>query len=93
MSKYAQGRRAEYKSMRVLEACGYTVTRSASSKGRWDVVGVSGTDVLLVQVKAGKTAPARAEMDSLRELRRPPNCRVLVHWWKERAREPVVYEL
>lgn len=79
--------------MRLLESLGYVCTRSASSKGPYDVVGVSEGDVLLVQVKAGKTPPARAEREILRELKRPPNVRVLMHWWKPRARLPEVWEL
>ena len=93
MTNYAQGRRAEYRTMRLLESLGYICTRSASSKGPWDVVGVSSSDVVLVQVKTGKSGPSRAEVEELRELKRPQNCRIFLHWWKERTSAPEVTEL
>lgn len=54
MSRYRAGRRAEYRVIKFLEDCGYTCTRSASSKGLWDVVAVSSTEVRLIQVAYGR---------------------------------------
>ena len=93
MSRYAAGRRAEWRTMRVMEAAGYVCTRSSSSKGPWDVVAVSSTDIALIQVKQGKTRPGKAERDLLLEVRRPPCARVLLHYWPPRSREPEVEEL
>lgn len=44
-----KGSRAEHKSMKILEACGYAVTRSAASLGDWDLVGVSRDGFVLCQ--------------------------------------------
>lgn len=52
MSHYARGRRYEYKAKERLEAMGYACTRSASSKGLWDVTAVAPGVVCLVQVKS-----------------------------------------
>ncbi len=38
MIRYAKGRRFEYEVIHDLESLGYTVTRSAGSKGDWDLV-------------------------------------------------------
>jgi Holliday junction resolvase len=68
VSRYAQGRRYEYKTKDMLEEAGYSCTRSASSKGLWDVAAVRHDDVVLVQVKATK---------SLKNNYRDTNCRLL----------------
>jgi len=52
MNKKAKGNRNEYKTMRLLEAVGYECFRMAASKGAFDVIAVSQTDVLLVRVKS-----------------------------------------
>jgi hypothetical protein len=90
MTNYVKGRAAEYRTMRVLEAAGYRCSRSASSKGLWDVVGLSGTDVVLCQVKAG-ARPSPSTYSEFVELVVPGNVRKLVHWWRPRAREPEVW--
>ena len=91
-TNYQRGRGAEYRTMRVLEALGYQCIRAASSKGPWDVVGVSSTDVVCVQVKQGATKPSASVIAELREIKRPANVRVLVHYWPARAHEPQVWE-
>jgi hypothetical protein len=50
-SNYQRGRAKEYDCMGKLEAQGYTCTRSASSKGLWDVVGVRFDGTKLIQIK------------------------------------------
>lgn len=52
MNSKAKGNRAEHRSKRLLEATGDSVTRAAASLGTWDLVGVSATDFVLVQVKS-----------------------------------------
>jgi Holliday junction resolvase len=47
----AKGTRNERRSMRLLEAAGYYVTRSGASLGAWDLIAVSSKDVALIQVK------------------------------------------
>lgn len=92
MTNYARGRRAEYRSAALLEALGYDVTRSAGSKGLFDLIAVSSCDVLLVQVKRGRP-PSPAEREALADFRVPANCRKLVHLWRPRLRLPIVAEL
>jgi len=61
MSRYAAGRRAEWKVVRAMKALGGLVTRSAGSKGLWDVCAVfpRTTDdpgaIWLIQVKVTKS--------------------------------------
>lgn len=78
--------------MRVMEAAGYTCTRCASSKGAYDVVAVSETDMVLIQVKRGHR-PSPNEYIDLTELRVPPNVRKLVHHWPKGSSQPLVITL
>jgi Holliday junction resolvase len=39
-----KGTRNEHRSMRLLEAAGYSVTRAAASLGAWDLVAISSKD-------------------------------------------------
>jgi len=87
-----KGSRNEYRSKRLLEASGYAVTRAAASLGMWDLVGVSATDFVLVQVKT-RDWPGAAEMETLQAFAVPTNCRKLVHRWRHRQRAPVVREM
>ena len=68
--------------MRLLEAAGYAVTRSAASLGAWDIIGISSTDFVVVQTKSNRW-PCPAEMETLRNFVCPPNCRKLVHRWRD----------
>lgn len=92
MNTAAKGRRIEHRSRRLLEAAGYAVIRAAASKGAWDLVGVSSTDVVLCQVKSNNW-PGSLEMETLTLFPCPPNCRRLVHRWRDNARQPDVREL
>ncbi len=87
-----KGRRLEHRSRDILEAAGYSVVRAAASKGSWDLVGVGSTDVVLCQVKANAW-PGTVEMEQLRAFPCPPNCRRLVHRWRDRQRVPDVREV
>ena len=60
------------------EAAGYSVTKSGASLGLWDLVAVSPTDFILVQVKSNRP-PAPAEREQLKGFRCPLNCRKLIH--------------
>lgn len=87
-----KGNRNEYKTIRLLEAAGYSCTRAAASLGVWDVIGVSATDIVLVQVKSNDWA-GTVEMESMREFKAPANARKLVHRWRDGARQPDVREV
>ncbi len=92
MNKKAKGNRNEYKTMRLLEAVGYEVFRMAASKGAFDVIAVSVSDVLLVQVKSNRM-PSAFEMDTIKEFACPANARKIIHVWQDRKRLPVVKEV
>ena len=92
MNCAGKGARNERRSMAVLEAAGYRVTRSAASLGAWDIIGVSSRDVVLCQVKT-RDWPGSVEMETLREFVAPPSCRKLIHRWRHRQRLPDVKEL
>lgn len=92
MNTAAKGRRLEHRSRALLEALGYTVVRAAGSKGPFDLVGIGTVDLVLVQCKANAW-PGSVEMETLRTFPCPPNCRRLVHRWRDRQRVPDVREL
>lgn len=88
----AKGTRREHRSMAVLEAAGYRCTRSAASLGEWDIVGIGSQDVVLVQVKS-RDWPGELERRALADFVVPPNCRKLLHRWRDRQRLPDVQEV
>ena len=67
VSNVRQGARAEMRSIAVLEADGYVCTRSAGSRGVWDLIGIRRTDVVLVQVKTRRW-PKSVELRKMREF-------------------------
>ena len=75
--------------MAVLEASGYRCTRSAASRGAWDIIAISAADLLLVQVKCNDW-PGSVEMEALKEFPAPINTRRLVHRWRDRQTLPDV---
>jgi hypothetical protein len=77
---------------RLLEAAGYRCCRSAASLGTWDIIGVGSADSVLLQVKTN-CWPGALEMEQLKLFPCPPNCRKLVHRWRDRQRLPDVKEL
>jgi hypothetical protein len=92
MNAKTKGRRNEHRSMALLEAAGYRCTRSAGSLGEWDIIGIGPTDVVLCQVKT-RDWPSAAEWEALKLFPAPPNCRKLVHRWRDRQRLPDVREI
>jgi Holliday junction resolvase len=92
MNAKRKGARNEHRSIEILEAAGYRCTRAAASLGAWDVIGVGSTDVVLLQVKT-RDWPGSVEMEALCAFAVPPNCRRLVHRWRDRQRKPDVREL
>jgi hypothetical protein len=92
MNHKAKGNRNEHKTMRMLEAAGYACTRAAASLGAFDVIAVGADEVLLIQVKSNEW-PRSAEMAALAAFPCPPNCRKLVHRWRDRATAPDVRQV
>jgi len=92
MNAKRKGNRQEHRSKRILELAGYAVTRAAGSLGAWDLVGISATDVVLVQCKSNR-APSPAEREALKLFPCPANCKRLIHVWVDRQRWPRVTEL
>ncbi len=92
MNAKAKGTRNEHRSKAILETAGYAVCRAAASLGVWDLIGISATDVVLVQVKT-RDWPGTAEMETLSAFPVPANCRKVVHRWRDRQRAPDVREL
>ena len=81
-TNYERGRAAEYRATAALRKLGYLVTRSASSKGAFDLVAVGPNDIRLVQVKLGR-AISRKEFEHLKQLSKEYT-RDLVYievWW------------
>ena len=92
MNTAAKGRRNEHRSRDLLTAAGYIVTRAAASKGAFDLVAIGADDVLLVQVKANRW-PGREELAAMQAIPVPPNCRRVVHRWRDRCALPDVREV
>jgi len=67
---YEKGRRAEYKVRYVLQGQGYIVIRSAGSRTPIDLVAINPTkhEILLIQVKTGKSRLSPEEREVLRIL-------------------------
>ncbi|MGH9402124.1 MAG: hypothetical protein ACRD2P_08465 [Terriglobia bacterium] len=92
MNRKAKGTRNEHRSIRLLEAAGYACTRAAASLGAFDIIGVGSTDVVLRQVKT-RDWPGAEEMETIQGFLCPPNCRKLLHRWRDRMRLPDVREV
>lgn len=89
MSNKAKGTRAEHKTMRWLEAEGFSCTRAAASLGAWDVIAIRKDAIRLVQVKCNRR-PGSVEMEVLNSFEVPPQVSKEVWVWKDRARQPIV---
>ncbi len=76
--------------MSLLEAAGYETFRSAGSHGVWDVIGISDTGVVLVQVKVG-VKPTPAERERMRVAKCPPNAMRLLHYYTKGKHAPQIY--
>jgi len=92
MSAKSKGTHREHRSMNLLEKSGYKCTRSAASLGCWDIVGVGSTDFILVQVKS-RDWPGTLEMTELKEFPAPPNCKKIIHRWKDYDKYPDIKEI
>ena len=89
MNAKRKGSRNEHRSILLLESAGYACTRAAASLGVFDIVGVSPTDVVLVQVKT-RDFPSSVEMEAIRNFQCPPLCKKIIHRHRDRVRLPDV---
>ena len=64
----------------------------AGSHGLFDLIGISVTDIVLVQVKS-RDWPSRVEREAITAFRAPWPCRKLIHWYRDGQRQPDVLEL
>ena len=92
MNAKGKGTRNEHRSIRLLESAGYSCTRAAASLGAWDVIAIGSQDMILLQVKT-RDWPGSVEMETMKNFRCPPNCRRLIHRWRDRQRLPDTKEL
>jgi len=92
-ANYFAGRRAEYRSIELLDKAGFICVRAAGSKGPADIVAIGKGPPVLVQVKRGKRGVSTAEREKLTEIARSYNCMVLIHTWKPHARQPIAEEV
>ncbi len=76
--------------MRLLEAAGYTASRTAGSHGPVDVIAWDALGLRLIQVKAGSANITPADRECLTNMLRPSNATVEVWRWKDRIREPQI---
>ena len=62
--RYQRGTRLELKAKHALEGEGYVVSRSAGSKGFWDIIGIQPAldEVVLIQVKATKSRATKNKL-------------------------------
>ena len=90
MNQYRKGREREYRTMRLLEAAGYTAFRMAGSHSPVDVIGVDKLGLRLIQVKSGRANVTPLEREALTQIERPANSTVEVWRWKDRVREPLI---
>jgi Holliday junction resolvase len=67
MSKYAKGRRLEYRVRNLFRSKGYVVIRAAQSKPV-DLVCLKGGRILLVECKSGKATLSRSQRAELMGL-------------------------
>lgn len=84
MTNYQRGAYRERLARKELEARGYTVVRSAGSKGAADLVAICKNHVLLVQVKSEGEVRSD-DLDRLRAIPAPRSIRCEV-WERLRGR-------
>ena len=87
-----KGSRNERRSIKILETAGYTCFKSGGSIGIFDIIGISATDIVLVQVKSNHN-PSPVEIEAMELFICPENCRKLIHRWNDYSRLPVVREV
>ncbi len=89
-SNYRKGTARERRTVKLLEAAGYTACRTAGSHGKLDVWAVDAVGMKLIQCKAGNANITPKEREALKMVPHPPNCTVEVWRWPDRTREPLI---
>ena len=91
-ANYQRGRRAEYRTQRILEAAGYETTRAAGSHGCADVIGWDSRRVRFIQVKCSirATVITSMEREALAMMVCPPNATVELWTFRPRCATPVI---
>jgi hypothetical protein len=87
-----KGSKNERRSMKIYEALGYSCTKSGASLGIFDLVCIGPTDFVLVQTKSNQW-PGTLEMEQIKLFKCPPNCRKIIHRWKDYQRLPDMKEV
>jgi hypothetical protein len=87
MNTARKGRRLEHKSRKIYEGLGFSVTRSAGSKGPWDLIAMGEHNIVIIQVRAGRW-PSKKEQAELAAVRAPTKVIRELHRWRPRARRP-----
>lgn len=72
MANVRRGHETERLCATALRERGYAVTRSAASKGCYDIIAIGSNDILLIQCKRTKAYARRAEPKVLRQLQDAP---------------------
>lgn len=89
MKTASKGRRAEYKTIKLLTSQGYVCTRSAASKGIADIIAIRHDEVRLVQVKSNWPA-TKEERLRFSILSAPACVRKYIYQWMDWAKEPKI---
>ncbi len=92
MKTKAKGNRNEHKTIKMLLADGYNCVRAAGSIGVFDVIGISATEILFIQVKSNRF-PGKTEIELMKDFVCPANSRKIVHVWKDRRALPEIKEV
>lgn len=88
-----KGTRGEHRAIKLLEACGYVVTRSGGSLGVFDLVAIGPRDIRCVQVKCGSARLSAIEREAITGLMVPPNVSKEAWRFPDRARTPTIERL
>ena len=90
MTRYASGRRAEYRAQRILEAAGYETARMAGSHGYADVIAWNGQQVRFIQVKRGTGRLTPLKREGFTAMALPANCTRELWRFPDYCREPLI---
>lgn len=87
---YRRGRAYEYRVVKMLEATGFTATRTAGSHGCFDVMAFNGQQLRLIQVKCGDATMSPAERETFRSLHVPPQATREIWHFRKRGQPPLI---
>jgi hypothetical protein len=86
---YKKGRRYERKTRQILEKQGYYVTRSAASKGAFDLIAIKEDSIKLLQIKAGSSPFSKSEREFFLSIPVPKICSKELWSWHP-MKKPVI---